>query len=219
MSAPQFRRIIFSVLLNAIALPACGSDKPLLTAGTETPLPGETRPSPQLVRIVFNAINKRDIKMLDDCVSDQGLKPADYASLLRAVRISAGAGHNLWFVRPALEPYCQALYGAHLFRYFLADEQLSASRPHYRLLFQNGGDSFDIYPQQSHGLNDIEATGCIAIECRSVRMSFDGRAYRPVRCTRTTWNDKQQEVTEQRRCGSDDWRDDQSSGFEPAPGR
>jgi hypothetical protein len=116
------------------------------------------RPSPQLVRIVLNTIDKGDIASLDACITDQELKRADYASLLRAIRVGVGPNHNLWFMRPALEPYCQALYGAHLFRYFLIDKQISAAGLRYRLVFQGGGDFFSILPQQSRGYNDIEAT-------------------------------------------------------------
>jgi hypothetical protein len=219
MSEAHLCHIASAALLCAIALPAWGNDEPLLSASTENSIPGETRPSAELVRVVLNSIGRGDVERLDACVADQGLKRADYASLLRAVRISAGAGHTLWFVRPSLEPYCEALYGAHLFRYFLVDEQPSASRSFYRVVYQNGSDSFAIYRQQNHGLNDIEATGCIAIECRSARMSFDGREYRTVQCSRTMWKDNRQEVTQPRRCRSDDWRDDQSSGFETSPGR
>jgi len=197
----------------AMAQAAFAEDKPLLTAGTEVSSPGEVRPSNELVRVVLGAIDKDDVQQLDECLSDEGLKPRDYAALLRAVEIPAGAGRSLWFVRPSLKPYCFALYGAHLFRYFLIEDQQSGAQPRYRLLYQNGGDFFAIYRQQSHGLNDIEATGCIVSECRSARMSFDGSRYQTVRCARTTWDNQRREVTEPRRCGGDDWRDDQSSGF------
>jgi hypothetical protein len=203
---------LLACLCVAIAQPAFAADEPLLKVGTETPAPGERRPSEELVRVVVGAIQKDEIEQLDDCLSEQGFERADYASLLRAVKINAGTGGNLWFVRPARKPYCLALYGAHLFRYFWIEEQQSTSGVRYRLLFQNGGDVFAVYQQQSHGLNDIEATGCIASECRSARMSFDGRQYRPVRCTRTTYGGGR-EVTKERRCGSDEWRDDQASGF------
>ena len=205
---------LVAILAGAIFAPAAiADDKPLLKAGTEMPMPGGMRPSKELVQVVLRAIQKNDIEQLDDCLAQQGLKRADYASLLRAVKIDTAAGNKLWFVRPALEPYCFALYGAHLFRYFWIEQQGSASSWRYRLLFQNGGDVFNVYPQQSHGLNDIEATGCIVSECRSARMAFDGRTYRTVKCSRTTWEEGGREVTKERRCGSDEGRDDQSSGF------
>jgi hypothetical protein len=196
-----------------VAEPAFAKDKPLLKAGTEMPMPGGVRPLKELVRVVLGAIPKDDIAALDGCLTEQGFKQADYASLLRALKIKTGAGNELWFVRPALKPYCQVLYGAHLFRYFWIERLGSASRSHYRLLFQHGGDVFSVYPQQSHGLNDIEATGCIVSGCRSARMAFDGQKYRTVRCSFTTLEDGgRREVIKERRCGSDEGMDDQSSG-------
>lgn len=203
-----------AALLGAVfLLPAFASDKPLLKTGTEISAPGEVLPSPELVRVVLGTINNDDVERLDACLSEQGLKRSDYASLLRAVRIDAGANVSLWFVRPALKPYCLALYGAHLFRYFWIEEQPSGSQRSYRLLFHNGGDFFAVYRRQSHGLNDIEATGCTASECRSTRMAFDGREYQPIRCSWMTWDEQHREITHLRRCGSDGWRNDQSSGL------
>ncbi len=200
-----------------IAAPVSAEEKPLLSASAESLSPGEVRPSDDLVRVVIRSIDKDDVQQLDECLSDEGQKAADYAFLLRAVRVPARPGHILWFVRPTLKPYCFGLYGAHLFRYFLIEEQPEAT-PHFRLLFHNGGDFFRIYRQQSHGLNDIEATGCIVSECSSARMSFDGREYRTVKCSVTTWDKRRREVTKSRRCASDIWRDDQSSGFVPRSG-
>ena len=207
---------LVALCFETIVRPVLAEERPLLSAATERSSPGEVRPSGDLVRVVLGSIDKDDIQQLDECLSDEGRPPADFASLLSAVKIPLGAGHTLWFVRPTLRPYCFGLYGAHSFRYFFIEEQ--RAEPHYRLLFQNGGDFFRVYRQQSHGLNDIEATGCIASECSSARMSFDGREYRPVRCTVTTWDDRRREVTTSRRCASDGWRDDQSSGFAPRSG-
>jgi hypothetical protein len=203
-----YGHLIAVAVLCAAAHPAWSNDKPLLDDSTEALSPDEIRPPPQLVRAALECIDKDGVKGLDQCLAGKGLKRGDYASLLLAKRISAGADHNLWFLRPTLDPYCQALYGAHAFQYFFLEEQLSGSRQVYRLLFQNDGDKFVIYARKSHGLNDIEATGCIAVECRSARMSYDGRKYWVVRCAQETFTESGQEVEKPRRRGSDDWRDD-----------
>ena len=198
------------------APPDTGSDiKPLFRVGTETAAPGETRPSQDLVRVVLDAIDKEDVDQLDECLSEEGLRPADYASLLNATKIIASTNVNLWFVRPAIKPYYHDLYGAHLFRYFWIEEQHSDSAHKFRLLLYNAGDFFAVYARQSHGLNDIEATGCTAQECRSERMAFDGGEYQTVQCSWMDWDDQGREITHARRCGSDDWRDDQASGLSP----
>ena len=196
-----------------IVVPASAAEKPILQASTELLTPGAVRPSPSLTQGALRALDKDDIKLLDGCLADGKLRRGDPASLLRAVRIHNRAGRTLWFVRPALEPYCSALYGAHLFRYFLIEELNGPPKPKYRIRFQNAGDAFAVYPRTSHGLNDIEPAGCIASGCRSARLSFDGHQYRPVRCKVTTWGKKGREITRRRQCESDEGSDTQSSGF------
>ena len=206
----MLRRLCFATLLWTAALqPGLAAEKPVLDAGTEEPLKHAVRPSRELTHFVIGVIDKVYVEELDDCLSQDKLKRRDYAALLRAVRIGAGGGRALWFVRAAQgRYYCQALYGAHLFQYFLIEEQPPGAKAHYRLLFENGGDAFAIYAKKSHGLNDIEATGCIVDECRSARMSFDGSRYRTVKCTCSPIGGP----PKKRRCGSDGM-DDQSSGF------
>ena len=212
MARHWFRTTLYAALLCATPPQAWANDKPLLTASTENLSPGETLPFPELVRIAIRGIDPEELKI---CLADAGLKPNQYASLLRAVQIRSSTARNLWFVRPTIPLFCPVFYGAHAFRYFLIEEEVFKLRSRYRLLFEHSGDFFAIYPQQNHGLNDIEATGCIATECRSARLSFNGQKYRPSTCTRTTFNSRHQETRKPRRCSSDGWPDDQSSGLNP----
>src|SRR4051794_16869609 len=75
-------RAAFVALLLSISLSARADDKLLLGASTETSSPGEIRPSPQLAGIVLGAIDRQDKEDLNECISSEGLKQADYASLL-----------------------------------------------------------------------------------------------------------------------------------------
>ncbi len=220
MPCPALRPVLLAALLWAVASPVWAEDGGTrLDASTEAPLSGAIRPPPPLARVVLDAIGADDRRDLDRCLAEEEPPGSDPASLLLAARVRAGARRNLWFVRPALVPYCSALYGAHAFRYFLVEERIQAHRSRYRLLFQDGGDAFAILGRTSYGLNDVEATGCTAVSCRGMRLSFDGRTYRPVRCTDTRWNAARQKVVERRPCGSDDGRDDQASGPERPPVR
>ena len=173
---------------------ASAEEKPIMRAATEIVTPGEVQPAPALAQKVLDALDSDDRAQLADCIAEKGLKPADYSALLRAVRV-----RNLWFVRPALEPYCFALYGAHLFRYFLFEEQASSQGEKYRLVFKSAGDFFAIYPHVTNGLNDIEATGCTAAECESERLVYDGAQYQAARCNRTEWRNGK-EITEPTSC-------------------
>jgi hypothetical protein len=208
---------IATLFLAALACtPVAAADaQPILKMGTESSTKGLDVPPSRVVDAIIGSLNKDDIAELDQCIEDQNLKPHDYRQLLRSSLFKPAAGHLLYFVRGS-DAYCTGLYGAHSFQYFLVEEIKDHGRTIYKIVFENRGDLFAVYPEVAHGLNDIEPGGCIVSECRSARMSFDGRKYRPVRCARTTF-DRNREVTEPRRCGSDDWRDDQSSGFAPAP--
>ena len=205
--------IIVGLAAMATDAPALAAEKPILSASTEVPTPGAIRPSSSIVRAVLKVLDKDEIEQLDNCIAESGFRRGDYAALLSAVRIRNSAGRTLWFVRPALEPFCSVLYGAHLFRYFFFEQLSPPPQLRYRLVFYNGGDAFSIYRRVNHGLNDIEPEGCIASGCRSARLSYNGREYRPVRCLRRTWDKKGREVVLRRRCGSDDGSDLQSSGF------
>ena len=210
--------IVLGFFAAAVSTPvAAAGAQPLLKMRTE----GSTRhlgvPPRQVVDVIMGSLEKDDIAVMDDCLEDLKLKPRDYRHLLRSAVFRPSPGHALHFVR-ASGASCSGWYGAHSFQYYLVDESFLGGRRKYRIVFEGRGDSFAVYARISHGLNEIEASGCIAIECRNARMAFDGRQYRPILCSRTTF-DRNRETTEPRPCGSDDWRDDQSSGFARAPVR
>jgi hypothetical protein len=207
--------LTIAISLTALAQEAFAQERPILRAGTESRSAGEVRPAAKLARTVVATLDQNDIRILNKCTVDQRFKHGDYAALLRAVRIPAGQGRNFWFVRAAAEPYCGALYGAHAFRYFLVEARSTGGTSSYREVFQHSGDEFAIYAKRSHGLNDIEATGCIATGCRSARMSYDGRRYRSIRCWVVVFDTNGRTVSHPRHCGSDDWLDDQASGLWP----
>jgi hypothetical protein len=216
MPRRPLRLLCLAALLCAgVGRTAHGSDRPLIEASTERATRGATRPPFPLTSFIVGRLDKDDVELLDDCLTESGMKRADYSRLLSTVRIRASADRNLWFVRPAAQPYCNPLYGAHLFRYFLVEERKSRRIGRFRVVFQNGGDGFKVYARQRHGLNDIEATGCWAGGCRTARMAFDGRRYHPVFCTQLSFIDGPKEVVKRRGCGSDGWSDIQASALIP----
>ncbi len=181
--------------LTVLALPSSAAEIRILHAATELANPGAVAPSRLLVRAVLEGLDADTVRGLDQCLSQNGLGSGDYGAILSAERIRNTSGRTLWFVRPALTPYCSALYGAHLFRYFLLEERGAGAHLAYRIVFQDGGDDFQVFSTVRHGLNDIEPAGCISGLCQSARLSFDGHRYRPIRCSRTTWNNAGREVT------------------------
>ena len=191
--------ILALTLSIALAAQPLAAETPIWRAGSDRPAPGETPPSPRVLAAVVRHLDPYDVEMLDRCVAEQSLRPHDYARFLRQVRIPAGAGIELYFVRPALDSDCLALYGAHLFRYFLVERRAKTGR--WRIAFADGGDAFAVFARTHHGLNDIEPTGCDAGHCGSDRMIFDGVRYRSSQCHVTTWETGRQ-ITRPMRCWS-----------------
>ena len=190
----------FLTIILSLGVSAAAAERPLFETGSEyaeRPRQHQVKPNAELVRLVLTA--RPDLALdLDRCVAEYHLAHRDYGSLMHAVPIPAGRGRTLWFVRGSLQRFCLGLYGAHAFSYFLIDER-AGRRPRYRLVFENGGDYFAVYRTRHNGLNDIQPGGCIATECEEARMVFDGRNYRAIRCTRTTF-DSGREVTRPVRC-------------------
>ena len=196
---------ILAILLSATASIAA-AERPLFTASTEfpeRPRQREVKPNAELVRLMLIARGREDIPLFDECLAREHLPPRDYGSLMYAIPIRSGSGRTLWFVRGSLDRWCIGLYGAHAFSYFLIDER-AGRQPRYRLVLDGGGDHFAIYPTRHHGLNDIEMTGCRAFDCDSSRMVFNGRRYRAIRCTSTSWDDHHREIRRRWDC-NDPW--------------
>ena len=127
--------------------------------------------------------DKFSVHLLNDCVQELGLKKMDYHKLFRSVKVKQWPdGKQLFFVRPALETYCGAFYGAHLFRYWLVTKHKEAGKQKTRVLYSNGGDAFEILPEETMGYYDIATTGCTARDCLTATWKFDGAKYVTFRC-------------------------------------
>jgi hypothetical protein len=154
---------------------------PVLRSATQLEPPGEARPALALVDLVLRKIPSYR-PALDACLAAQGLKQGDYPALFRSVRIAASPKTDLYFIRPPVAPYCQALYGTHLFRYFLLSGRVEGRAPRFDVVFEGAGDRLEIEPQVTSGLNDIVTTDCNAAFCWVARWTFDGASYNRTRC-------------------------------------
>lgn len=113
----------------------------------------------------------------DDAQAAQGLRvwrAADFKKAQKYFVIQAlpsGWDQRQWYVlRPALKPYCQAFYGAHIFQYWLvkADEPGPArveNVKRWTLLQQSSADALALHRHQANWL--LAETHCSASACRS----------------------------------------------------
>jgi len=161
-----------------------------MSASTETSAPGESPAPPLMVKKILAGADAGEGKMLLDCVHEIGQtagglnRDAAYARLFRIVTLPAiSAKETMYFLRPALDPYCQAFYGAHVFQYWLVAEPHGVSKAPFKILYRGAADEFELLASTHKNRYDIVETQCTAIECSNTKMEFDGRRYRPVACT------------------------------------
>lgn len=198
MGLARIGAVLAAALMSLVFVQNAGAEaEPVLKAATELVTPCEQRPSEAVLAPVLRKIAEDDrsrpgrhevvdddMYRLRECIRDLKLRRGDYASLFRMVRVRSTDVTTLYFVRPALKPYCDVLYGAHLFRYFLVADLPQDGRDRYRLVFANGGDFFSVEPHVSHDLNDIMTGGCDAANCWVAHWTFNGASYVSKRCFR-----------------------------------
>ncbi|MCW7541017.1 YdcF family protein [Aquabacterium sp. A7-Y] len=156
----------------------------ILSASTEVPTAGEETAPPALVDTVLEASDPADRDGIQECLSEFGIAKRHVNRLFRSVRLpSTEPNQTLYFVRPALKPYCMTFYGAHLFRYWLVEERRGPHRIRRTVRYFGAGDAFAVLPTQHAKMYDIEDTGCTASTCDVIRSEFDGSRYVATRCT------------------------------------
>ncbi len=78
-----------------------------------------------------------------------------------------------YFVRPAIEPYCDAFYGAHLFEYWLVVSYRNHGKIGYRVVFKNGGDEARVLGRKSPmDIMHLELVGHTAIDAETSTWHF-----------------------------------------------
>jgi hypothetical protein len=173
------------IVCGAISLLAQVSNaEPILSASTENSTQGERIPLPGVARALLNSSDKRDLESLKECMADKKIRKGVYERLFRSVALpSLIKGETLYFVRPALEPYCHTFYGAHLFRYWLIVENERKTSKIYKVRYAGVADEFEVFSSASNCSYDIAETNCNAVSCSTVVMKFNGKQYEPFRCS------------------------------------
>lgn len=158
--------------------------EPILSASTETSTQGERIPLPGVVRAILNSSDRWDRESLRECMAEKKVRKGSYERLFRSVALPGlTKGETLYFVRPALEPYCQTFYGAHLFRYWLVAVNERGTSKIYSVRHAGVADAFEVLSSAVNGSYDITETNCNAVRCGTVVMKFDGKRYVPFRCS------------------------------------
>lgn len=161
------------------------ADEPIFWSDTESELKS-TVPAPAgLVQFILASEEAESRHQLRECVKEYGLKTGQEASLFSVVEIhGASDTKKVFFVRPALKPYCFAFYGAHLFRYWFVASTERAKNHKFEILFRGGGDGVGVLSTRTNGIADLVTYGHTAVSQFWVTLAFDGHKFTKKRCER-----------------------------------
>ncbi|MRV73116.1 hypothetical protein GJ700_15510 [Duganella sp. FT92W] len=127
---------------------------------------------------------------LHECMTEKGFGKKATAKFFTAKALHLnGDGVTDYFVRPALRPYCQAFYGAHLFRYWFIIGHRMQGKTTYKIVFKNGGDEARILANVTNGYHDLALIGHTAAEAYTTTWRFNGKHYAQAGCIRQVMGD------------------------------
>lgn len=186
-------RSVFLAFSALLALPSPA--QVLLSSTTEQELEGKIEPPPGVVKLIIQD-ERNDAAQLAQCLQEKGLRKRAIGKLFIAKAIQLNDDELTdYFVRPALEPYCFAFYGAHLFRYWFVTAHRKNGKTTYKILLKGGGDGVRILSSATSGYHDLELIGHNAVEEHTATWSFDGKQYRSTHCRKRRFTQDGDEVS------------------------
>ena len=149
----------------------------LMSSETESELSNKIKPPQGVIELVIQS-EPDDANILKECMLNDGqgkISMVEFFSA-QAIRLK-NDGLQDYFVRPALEPYCSAFYGAHLFRYWFVVSYRKEGKIAYRVIFKSGGDKVRVLEHVTNGYHDLELVGRNAVKAETSTWRFDGKKY------------------------------------------
>lgn len=149
----------------------------LMASNTESALAENVRLPQGVIDLIIKS-EPDDAGQLEACMANDGGKRIPVADLFsaQAIRLNDD-GLPDYFVRPALAPYCDVFYGAHLFRYWFVTTHRHKGKISYRIVFKAGGDEVRVLNHRTKGYRDLELVGHNAVKVATSSWRFDGKKY------------------------------------------
>ncbi|MBB5019068.1 hypothetical protein HNQ59_002366 [Chitinivorax tropicus] len=162
-----------------------------MSSSTESlPTAGNQRPTPAMMRAIMKSTDDTDQEGVAACLGELSLPQSALPRLFLSTPLpTIQAGERKYFVRPALAPYCQTFYGAHLFRFWLINAQTIKGKTQYQVLFSGIGDVFEVLSSTHHQQYDLIQTNCTASSCIKEKLQFNGQQYQAVECRFEGWKE------------------------------
>lgn len=151
----------------------------VLESETESQLTNTICPPSGLLRVILDSETTRaEADLFRECLRENGLSISEAEKLFSVAAVPLqNQRESLYFVRPRLEPYCMAFYGAHTFRYWLVSSHLVNNKNKYRIIYEGNSDSIAILSSSSKGYPDIEVGASRVVEFVTSLWKYDGKRY------------------------------------------
>ncbi len=194
------KKVILVLVISSLALAHLGgfaqTSEILLSQNAESEsLPNSFNPENVMVQAILSSYDRDDQMMyrgmLKRCMDN---KHIPLRKLFRATALPKITNEDtVFFVRPAVEPFCLGFIGAHIFQFWLVTQN-------NKVLYSGGADSVTIYKTNHNGMYDIELEHGGVWGTSQAKMEFNGREYKPVVCIETRFNNQGREVTNRVKC-------------------
>jgi hypothetical protein len=162
--------IAFFIFTTVLASP----QKTLLESDTESKIGHAIVPPKDLIAYILASVPD-DAENFYQCMVENNLKHGDERRLFAVVKLSLNDDlYPDFFIRPALQPYCQTFYGAHLFRYWFVTSKEVNGINEYNIAFWSGGDGVRVLSSITNGYHDIQVLSHTALELYTSTLKYNG---------------------------------------------
>ena len=183
-----------------------GAEKrPSLTSSSTESLPDvHEHPSPAMAKwLLYEDDGEPMDETLQACLNDPEHRGEPLEKRFVSVPLPLIEQHpQMYFVRPALDPFCMYFYGAHTFTYWIVQEVPSASGPVFTAAVMDGADFVTVLPSHHEGLYDLETGVCTAAQCTYRTRERSGDAFKFSNCRRDHFEEGELVRTERLDCDS-----------------
>ncbi len=203
----------FAYSLTWAANPQLPTTPPVFSTSTEQVKGKYQRVPIHLLKKVLQHEDENSLEILQSCIQggDQGsaqdlknwsdlqFRLAQNYFILQPFYAQSEQAH--WYLlRPALEPYCGAFYGAHIFHYWLV-KPVDAVYPRlpnkvekWRIVRKSAADALALYHSSDQQWLMAE-TGCSATSCNSTWYRLDAAYPLPIFCSENGAHTKRERIS------------------------
>jgi hypothetical protein len=182
---------------------AAPEKRPSLTSSSSERLPDvHEHPSPAMAKWLLHGDEGEPLdETLQSCLNDPEHRGVPLEKWFVSVPLPLIEKQpQMYFVRPALEPFCLYFYGAHAFNYWIVQEMPSASGSVFTIADTDAADFVTVMTTHHEGLYDLETGVCTAAHCMYRTRQRSGDTFTFSNCRREHFDEGKLVRTEKLEC-------------------